>query len=343
MNNAIYTGFSNYKEFNIQKRKEAAQDDIRSWEERQEEYKEYRLEWSQSANTSFLPHRPLNVDIEVSDACNLKCQMCAHGIGTVNNVGTMKTDLAYRLIDECVELKVPSIKFIWRGEPTLHKDLPQLVKYAKDKGILEVGINTNGISPHENMFISLAEAGIDRLIFSVDGFSKESFEAIRIKGDYGVLWDNIHELIQWKKDNNKIKPLIRVQMVRQKLNAHEVDAFLDYWNGKVEDVRISDVMNRGQGNSFAMGEQITVGRRRCPQPFQRLVIARDGRVSPCCADWDQKYIVGDVNKGDTLRKLWNDKGMKKIRDIQDKLEHDKIDICKNCYVKESYIWDFKEK
>ena len=32
-------------------------------------------------------------------------------------------DLAYKLIDQAPELKIPSIKFNWRGEPLMHLDL----------------------------------------------------------------------------------------------------------------------------------------------------------------------------------------------------------------------------
>ena len=149
--------------------------------------------------------------------------------------------------------------------------------------------------------------------------------------------ENIFEIIEWKNKTKKIKPFIRVQMVRTKLNAHESQQFIEFWQNKVEDVRISDVMDRGQGEQLSVGDQVTIGRRRCPQPFQRLVIARDGRVSPCCADWNQEYIVGNIFEN-SLLEIWNGSKMQYMRNIQNKVELDKIKICKNCYVKESYIW-----
>tara|TARA_B100002003_G_scaffold112829_1_gene104352 strand:+ start:1975 stop:2109 length:135 start_codon:yes stop_codon:yes gene_type:complete len=39
-----------------------------------------------------------------------------------------------------------------------------------------------------------------------------------------------------------------------------------------------------------------------PSALQRLVVARDGMVSPCCVDWNQDYVVGDVNKESCIRK-----------------------------------------
>lgn len=339
MGSDLYTGFSNYAEINEANRHHAANKELDFWGTQKEQYQKYREEWNKAANESYTPKNPLNVDIELSDACNLKCKMCAHGIGAVKNVGFMSKELAFQLIDECASLKVAAIKFNWRGEATLAKFIPECIKYAKTKGILEVSINTNGLPPANNpqVTIACAEAGIDRIIFSVDGFSAETYLAVRTGSNYEKVIANIHALLNWKKEHNSLKPFVRVQMVRTKLNAHEVQDYINYWQPLVNDVRISDVMDRGQGNKLAVGDQITDGRRRCPQPFQRLTIGRDGRVSPCCADWNQEYIIGDVHSS-SLSAIWNSEKMLKMRKIQNNIDLDKINICQNCYVKESYLW-----
>jgi len=131
--------------------------------------------------------------------------------------------------------------------------------------------------------------------------------------------------------------LIRVQMVRTRADIHEVSDFIRYWQVLVDDVRISDVTDRGQGNEMSVGDQIAVGRCRCPQPFQRLVVARDGLVSPCCADWNQEYIVGDANHT-SLMDIWKSDRIGYMRRIQKRNQHDKIGICTRCPVKESYVW-----
>lgn len=340
MKEDIYTGFSNYNEINVENRKKAVEDEVELWKEQKEEFKIYRSEWNKSATEDYLPKHPLHVDIELSDACNLKCEMCAHGLGTVKNVGNMSKEAAMKLIDEVAQMEVYSIKFNWRGESTLNKNLPELVKYAKEKGILEVSINTNGLPKAKGLLIETAKNGIDRFIFSVDGNSAETFESIRIGGNYDQLIKNILEVIEWKKQNNSQKPFIRIQMVRSKKNVHEVEKFISFWQDKADDVRISDVMDRGQGGGLSVGDQVTVGRRRCPQPFQRLIVARDGRVSPCCADWNQQYIAGDINK-ESLMDIWTGKRMTAMRKVQNDVTLDKIDICKNCYVKESFLWETK--
>jgi len=163
---------------------------------------------------------------------------------------------------------------------------------------------------------------------------------VRVGGDYKTLIHNINRLLEYKKENNLKKPFIRVQMVRSKINSHEVDEYLSYWTPKVDDVRISDVMDRGQGNKLSVGDQITVGRTRCPQPFQRLIIARDGMISPCCGDWNQDLIMGSISNSSILD-VWNSDKLNDFRKVQNDIKLDNIEPCKDCYVKESYLWENK--
>jgi len=340
MKDNIYTGFSNYKEYNEKSRIDAFNDELDKWGDKKENFKKYRSEWNKAATQNYSPPKPLAVDIELSDACNLKCVFCAHGIGTMNNVGFMDDDSAKKLIDECASLGVHSIKFNWRGEAGINPFLPEAIKYAKDKGILEISMNTNGLPKDKDILIECVKSGLDRIIFSVDGHSSETYEKVRIKGNYKQLKENILRLLEFKKSNNLTKPFVRIQMVRSNINAHEVEDFIEFWGSRVDDVRISDVMDRGQGKKLAVGDQVTVGRTRCPQPFQRLIIARDGRVSPCCGDWTQDLVVGDVSKSSILD-IWNGKKLQDIRKLQTDVKLDEFEPCKSCYIKESYVWENK--
>ena len=93
-------------------------------------------------NKIYRTSKPLCLDIEVASVCDLACPFCyREHIVTPDKVIDEK--LCYELIDQAAELKIPSIKFNWRGEPLLHPKLSNFIKYAKEKGILETIINTN--------------------------------------------------------------------------------------------------------------------------------------------------------------------------------------------------------
>jgi len=334
----IFTELSNHKEPNLERRIKSSQDEVCAWGAEVDRYEKYRLEWQKASKECYLPEIPLHVDIELSSSCNLQCKMCQHGNKADIESGFMEKGLVLKLIEECAQIGVYSIKFNWRGEVSLNPFLVEAVRHAKEAGILEVQINTNGLPKNDAIFIECAKSGIDRIIFSIDGFSKETYEKIRVGGNYDELLRNIYNLLEWKKKDNSYKPLIRVQMVRTESNKHEVNEFIDHWSKVVDDVRISDVMDRGQGDKMSVGDQVSIGRSRCPQPFQRLAVAYNGLVSSCCSDWNQEYVVGDVNK-DSLLDVWNNEKMTYIRHVQTKKQHETVFICRHCSVKESYVWE----
>ena len=85
---------------------------------------------------------PLCVDLEVASVCDLACPHCYRQyIATPDKL--MSRDLAFNLIEQIGQLNVPSMKFNWRGEPLLNRDLPKIIDYAKKNGVLETIINTN--------------------------------------------------------------------------------------------------------------------------------------------------------------------------------------------------------
>jgi len=302
----------------------------------------YRFKWNLLPILGMTASFPLHVDIEVSDACNLRCVMCVHGQGKAENTGLIDKTLAEKCIKEAAQQGVYSIKFNWRGEAGLYKDLAGLIRYAKDCGIKEVQINTNGLPFNKESIEKIVKAGLDRIIFSVDANSKDTYEKIRIGGNFDNLMKNIDYFIELKRSLRQTKPYIRVQMVRMKENRHEVEGFINRWKEKADDVRVTDVTDRGQGDRLTVGDQVAVGRRKCPQPWQRMVVNREGLVLPCCSDWYCSWVIGDAKK-ESLKSIWNGGKMRELRKRILNKEMDDFKPCKSCFVKESYNWVKKSK
>ena len=297
----------------------------------------YRFRWNYVAKYDAVLKFPLHLDIETTEACNLKCIMCVHGTTGVPITGLIDTKFAKNLIDQAAKGGTKSIKFNWRGEPALHKGLEDLIQYAKLKGILEVQINTNGIPFNEKRIKKIINSGLDRVIFSMDGATKKTYEKIRVGSDFNKLMTNIKTFYEIRKSLKRQKPFIRIQMVKMKDNQNEVNKFISMWKNIADDIRVNDVTNRGQGSYLYSGDQVAIGRKRCNQPWQRMIVARDGEVFPCCADWDRNYKIGDSKKT-SLKDIWKGKRMNDLREINRKKELDKHHLCKNCYVETSYEW-----
>jgi len=298
----------------------------------------YRIKWELATQKKFPLSFPTHIDLEINSNCCYKCIFCPHGTGEMrNDMPVMNFETVKKILDELGQNKVYSVKLNWRGEPGLHPQLAEIVAYAKKVGIKEVQINTNAFPFNEEKIRDLINAGIDRVIFSIDATTPELYAKIRIGGDFNKVVNNIKTFYRVRKELKRQKPFIRVQMVRTELNKHQVEDFKKMWQSIADDVRISDVTNRGQGDNLQVGDQFSTGRVCCPQPWQRMVISCEGKVLMCCSDWFEKYPLGDANKN-SLKEIWNGEKIKAARELLKQVNYN-FEPCKSCWVKESYIWE----
>ena len=282
----------------------------------------YRFRWNYLPRFHVVSKFPTHVDIETTNKCNLRCAMCPHGFPTPDfkkSLGSMDVDLAEKIIDEGCRKGLSSIKINWRGEPLLWKEhIPQIIKYAKERGIIDVIMNTNGLQLDHSLSYEIVKSGLDQIIFSIDGNSAETYSDIRIGGNFDKLVKNIENLLKIKRSLKLEKPLVRVQMVRMDSNIHETDRFRDRWLPLVDSVTFQDYTNRGEQSErmpLDTGELEKVGRRPCPQIWQRIVVTWDGKVVMCCRDWEAENVIGKLNysKGIDLEFFWKGPELNCIR------------------------------
>lgn len=266
---------------------------------------------------------PLCVDIESAAVCDLACPFCfRQWIATPDKI--IDFDFYTRLIDQCAELGVPSVKLNWRGEPLLHPQLPQMIDYAKRNGILEVIINTNATRLDEKMSRELIDAGLDMMIYSFDGGTKETYEKMRPgrfkENSFDAVYANIRRFAEIRSEMGSVFPRTRIQMILTAETFSEQKSFFSLFEDCVDDVsvkayterggRISDLDSATRDRLQAKLENrqlpaqtpfwrdihgdlfISESRLPCEQPFQRMMVTYDGRVSMCCYDWGSQHPIG---------------------------------------------------
>ncbi|MBM3253422.1 MAG: radical SAM protein, partial [Candidatus Omnitrophica bacterium] len=228
--------------------------------------------------------------------------------------------------------KVPSIKIGFRGETTLHPELPKMVKYAKEKGIMEIQFNTNGLLLDKALAKQLVKAGTDRIIFSLDGLRPATYNMIRIGSDYRIVTQNIKNLIKIRDSIGMKKPIVRIQMVCFKATKDEVIDFVIHWKRIVNRI-----------NLIRYKKPITTGydRRRlsniptkslpCRQLWQRLAVLWNGEVVMCCGDYKAEMSLGSIYKK-SLLKIWRSKKLNRVRNLHSQMRMDEISLCRRCEI-----------
>jgi organic radical activating enzyme len=87
------------------------------------------------------PPQPVMAHISIINACNLTCSFCCFANRDLSE--RMPTEKVKQALDSFKKIGIAGIEFTGGGEPTLHPDFPELVKYAYDLGF-SLGICTNG-------------------------------------------------------------------------------------------------------------------------------------------------------------------------------------------------------
>jgi len=304
-------------------------------EDASKDYQEYRRRWKENPEKFIVSDFPIHLDIEINTHCNLKCFMCFQSYDPPKTVN-METEVFKKIIDEGIKKGLCSIKTQYRGEPLLDPRMPELVKYAKDKGILEVMFNTNATLLIEEKARALIEAGLDKIICSVDGCTEKVYEDIRINANFKTTLQNIKNLQKLKKEMGVKKPIVRVQMVDTPKNHHQIDDYLKFWGKIADHVGIEDMLDWN-----AKEEDTTpLPDFACAQLWQRLLITADGDVLPCCratrGGTEKLMVLGNI-KESTISEIWQGDKLKALRNLHYNGESQKVRMCRLCGLRKSII------
>lgn len=139
--------------------------------------------------------RPISVNLLITSRCNSKCITCDSWKLTDhdNELTTLEFE---RIAQDMAEMQIPIVT-IGGGEPTLRKDIWDIIKAFKKNGI-QVQLTTNGLKMTTSQRQAMYESGLDRVTISMDSHLPEIYEKIRgIDGADQVL-ANIQILMQEK-------------------------------------------------------------------------------------------------------------------------------------------------
>ena len=142
--------------------------------------------------------------------CNARCTFCYYGerVSYPNfTKEDIKRDVLFALRNGISEIDFSG------GEPTTHPDLAGLIYFAKTKGARRICIITNGIIASDKKYLmSLADAGLDETLFSLQGHDAASHDSfVGVKGSF-------LKIVQAMENAQELGLQIRINSVIHKYN-----------------------------------------------------------------------------------------------------------------------------
>ena len=265
--------------------------------------------------------------------CNLKCSMCVHPKMT-RKKGIMPWNIFTKIIDEISEVdKNVRVWMVFFGEALiLKKKKPtifDMIDYAKKKGLSDVVLNSNANLLDDESAIKLINSGLDAIYIGIDAFKPETYDKLRIGGNYEKTVSNVLNLIKFKNRMQLKKPDVIVQFVEMDLNVREKEDFIKFWSEQGAIVKIRPKVSWG---SLMDAPNLTMDNKDrwpCHWAMQTMSIADDGRVVLCPVDLDARVVVGDIKKS-SIKEIWNGK-LKEFRQFHNNYEfHLLPPMCGNC-------------
>jgi len=283
-----------------------------------------RTKWYLAPKFFYVVGFPTHIDIETSVSCQMRCPMCLRRqVDPKLLSGIMDFDLYKKIIDECSERGVYSVKLSWRGEPLLNPRIVEMVKYAKNRGIKDVAFLTNGERLSPELTVGLVEAGLDWISFSIDGLD-DMYERIRYPATYEGIVKKVKYLKEYRDQRGRNKPLIRVQTIYSAIKENPSEYFR-IWDKIADKVYVIADQVRGDRVRFPQDPNYV-----CLEPWRRITIGWNGVVQQCITDYEEFNSLGDV-KNQSLYEIWHGAKFNELRDL---IKNKKIytnNLCSICH------------
>jgi len=286
---------------------------------------------------------PINVLIDPSSSCNLRCSFCPTSdakrmreIGKFR--GNMSLDLFKTIIDELGQFTKPikNLHLSKDGEPLLNKFLPEMIKYAKKSGYVEqITVTTNATLLDKDMADRLASAGLDRLRISLEGLDEEDYLTIaKYKVDFSDLVEKIKYFCSIRRECH-----VHIKVPENCISKKPQEYFYELFEDVADSCAVEQIVQLLP--SYDIPELYDIDKEKglfhqnvkkkdvCGFIFYSIAVSAEGLVSPCCIDWAQDLTIGDTTKN-SLFEIWNSDELQLLRIQHLSLKAGENPVCKNC-------------
>jgi radical SAM protein with 4Fe4S-binding SPASM domain len=282
---------------------------------------------------------PTHLQIEPTNTCNLRCELCPVSGRMSRPSGFLDVALYRRLLQEIGDYVFLILFWDW-GEPFMHPSAFDMIADAHQRGI-RIASSTNGhLFADPRRADDVIRCGLDTLIFAIDGISQDSYEKYRHRGDLQKALQGIRTVVARKQALRSATPLVNFRFIVMRHNEHEVDQLPSLVRTLGADVLTLKTLNPCADDTYGdkteglgrkesplipqnpryrrfvydeSGEPVRLRRNVCRNPWNGATVHWNGTVCPCTYDFDERHVLGDLNRS-SFSEIWRGPAYRAIRD-----------------------------
>jgi len=290
--------------------------------------------------------RPIHMQIELTNYCNLHCPVCPTGIGKLNRKGApMELDLLQRVVEEVGPHLLTASLWGW-GEPLLHPRLADALRIATG-GPFATLLSTNGQNLNDPAVQdALLEHPPTYLIVAIDGLTNETNSHYRVGGSLEPALEGVRALAQRKARNRQAEPVLHMRYLVTRQNQHELPRVEDFAreNGfdalSIRTLSIIDAPETEHRDlvpdkevfrayEYADGERLHRGDFICQTAFCVPTVLVDGTVVACDQDFNAQAPYGRLGDDMSFDDIWFSREAGAVRE-RIKERPQSLSFCRNC-------------
>jgi radical SAM protein with 4Fe4S-binding SPASM domain len=299
--------------------------------------------------------QPIHMHIELTNYCNLRCEVCPTGTGRLNRQPqAMDPALFEQLMKEVGPYLLTASLWGW-GEPLLHPAISDILRLQHGRGISTI-LSTNGQCLGDDRVLqALIDYPPTYLIVCLDGMTDETNAKFRVGASLAPALHGVRELARMKKERHSQFPILHHRFIAMKHNEHELTELTDFSARNQFDIltvrslsiidapddRFEKLKPEGQNlqaYEYKNGKRVNRNDFLCEKAFIFPAVFADGKVIICDQDCNGTQVLGRLTGGTTFDEIWRGKQSVEIRGaIRD--VPDGFSFCRNCPFKDRPVTD----
>lgn len=293
---------------------------------------------------SLRSKEPIVYNIETTNACNMRCEMCPRTTMMTRTIMTMRMELFSKIVDQLKPHKKEKLeeweRFVQEkygikttemsenhfflyvipkviqlhgyGDPLLDKNMGKCVKMLMDKGFYTY-FSCNPANIDIEKTVEMFESGLNYIKYSIESIDDERHKAIRGNAsNFTESYNRILKILELKKDKG-FKTVIVITMLdlNKKWQKEDFSRLKDLFESKEVYIYMKSEDQQWYRKDYH-GTNSVHWSEFCKHPWMSMTIKSNGEAAMCMEDFNNEIILGNTNT-ESLHDIWNGEKYNKFR------------------------------